>query len=40
MDNNIITVSGDPGSGKTSTIKVLNRIFEQEKKKVKEQDSK
>lgn len=35
MDNNIITVSGDPGSGKTSTIKVLNRIFEQEKKKVK-----
>ncbi len=34
MYNNIITVSGDPGSGKTSTIKVLKRTFEQEEKKV------
>lgn len=34
MYNNIITVSGDPGSGKTSTIKELEKIFEAQGKKV------
>ena len=32
--NNIITISGDPGSGKSSTAEVLKKQFEQEGKKV------
>lgn len=34
MNSNIITVSGDPGSGKTSTINSLKKLLEQEGKKV------